>query len=116
MEIGLNQDGQQYCLGTVIIKLFTRGGGGNIKPGRPTVLSWNGQHQNCSLQVEVGRLNQDIQQYCPGTVNTKTLQGGGDGKLKPGRPLNIVLLRSILKLFTGGGDGKTKPGHPTVLS
>ena len=94
----LKQDVQQYCLGTVNIKivvhwrwrwegetrtsnsivlelsmisLFTGGGNGKAKPGRQSVLSWNDQHQNCSLDVEVGRLNQDVQNYCLGTDNTK---------------------------------------------
>ena len=37
------------------------------------LLSWNGQHQNCSLEVDMGRLKQDVQQYCLGTVNNKTV-------------------------------------------
>ena len=69
----LNQDIQQYCLEMVNHKTSTGGGDGKIKLGRQTVLSWNGQHQNCSLEVEMGRLNQDIQKYCLGTVNTKTV-------------------------------------------
>ena len=43
----LNQDAQQYCLGTSTPTLFTGGGDGKIKP--------------------------DAKQYCLATVNTKTV-------------------------------------------
>ena len=116
----LNQDVQQYCLGTVNTKtrtsnsivegstpkLFTGGGDGKIKPGCPTVLSWNGQRQNCSLEMEMGSLNQDVQQYCVGTVNTKTVHWRWRWEYLTRTSNSIVLERSIPKLFTGGRDWK----------
>ena len=62
----------------------------------------------------MGSLNQDVQQYCLGTVNMKTVHWRWRWEAKTRTSNSIVLERSSPKLFPDGEDGKLKPGRQTV--